>query len=41
MSDLILEEVASARYKEGLNFVLVSKEDLTVKLKKENDDQMV
>lgn len=41
MSDLIREEVASAGYKEGLNFVLVSKEDLTTKLKKESDEQMV
>lgn len=41
MSDLIREEVASAGYKEGLNFVLVSKDDLTKKLKKESDDQMV
>lgn len=41
MSDLIREEVASAGYKEGLNFVLVSKKDLTTNLKKETDDQMV
>jgi hypothetical protein len=37
MSDLVREEVASAGYKEGLNFVLVSDEDLTVKLLKKEE----
>lgn len=41
MSDLIREEVASAGYKEGLNFVLVAKEDLTTRLNKEVDEEMV
>ncbi|EGR27777.1 phenylalanyl-tRNA synthetase beta chain, putative [Ichthyophthirius multifiliis] len=41
MSDLVREEMASAGYKEGLNFVLVSDEDLTSKLLKKNDGQMV
>ena len=41
MSDLVREEIASAGYKEGLNFVLVSDEDLTVRLLKEKDDLMV
>jgi len=41
MCDLIREEVASAGYKEGLNFVLVAKEDLTTKLNKVADEQMV
>ena len=41
MCDLIREEVASAGYKEGLNFVLLAKEDLTTKLNKVADDQMV
>ncbi|KAL4503251.1 hypothetical protein ABPG72_000857 [Tetrahymena utriculariae] len=41
MSDLIREEIAAAGYKEGLNFVLVSRDDLTKKLKKENDEQMI
>jgi len=41
MSDLIREEIASAGYKEGLNFVLVAKEDLTTRLNKVADEQMV
>ena len=41
MSDLLREELASAGYKEGLNFVLVSDEDLTTKLLKKEDNEMV
>jgi phenylalanyl-tRNA synthetase beta subunit len=41
MSDLIREEMAFIGYKEGLNFALVAKEDLTSNILVEKDDDMV